>query len=644
MIRHSPARNAFVLVAATCAALWGLWGWLLLAPDEVTRLRDDAFYEFAWAANVAMGRGPTVSDGVTTSGVQLLWSLLLVPIAWISPLLLPSLAPFLGLAFHVATAWVVRGFSIDRVVGWSLALCWLGHPLLLREAQNGQETAMAAFFAAALWRARGVRERWYLPLSLLAVLARSDLFALVVVMSFCRRRRDDGSLRVWSSLPTPLLAFLLPLVINLALGGSWLPDSALPMSWLWHSNHALTDESFWARQWWFSRPVLLGGPFAMASTFGYGLLVFQLVRPWWPKTLRAFPAMMVGILSTMGVHDLLTAGWAALLLALFPAVRKRKLPCEMLTLTIGLVAIVFVHWAVRWYPRDYYLAPLVVGAFVAMARYGRWRSFLFLFAVVQIQDSWRVLPEPLWGQAEMRLAGQNLHQVLPPGERVGCFNSGIVTFYQDVLPRAGVTYGGSWMSGPWMSDPSTSDPSTLGGGNLQRTVPRGIVNLDGVVDHRSFAALREDRLTQWLDEQGIRFLLDGPRQFSADPLVPHASGMHFGGDFDASRDLVEIARFVVPAPGLETGTAGMRLYWRRGRGELPTRSPVWDGVWRMPSMHYADSGATQFWWGARAGQSAVITFEDGRRTVLVSADVKTAVMFEMHERELARGRFEPEPR
>ena len=101
MIRSAPILSALALCAAVCAAGWGLWQWVLLAPDEVTRLRDDAFYEYAWAANIAGGRGPVVSDGVTTSGVQWLWSLLLVPVAWcFGPACLPVVAPWLGLFLH----------------------------------------------------------------------------------------------------------------------------------------------------------------------------------------------------------------------------------------------------------------------------------------------------------------------------------------------------------------------------------------------------------------------------------------------------------------------------------------------------------------------------------------------------------------
>ena len=69
MFLPKPVIDKLTLFVALAAALWGMWCWIELSPDMSTRLRDDAFYEFAWAANLAEGQGPMVSDGVMTSGV-----------------------------------------------------------------------------------------------------------------------------------------------------------------------------------------------------------------------------------------------------------------------------------------------------------------------------------------------------------------------------------------------------------------------------------------------------------------------------------------------------------------------------------------------------------------------------------------------
>ena len=582
-----------VLAAGLVAGVGGLWFGLALAPDAMNRLRDDAFYEFTWAANVAAGRGPTVSDGVITSGVQLLWTLLLVPLAWLAgPAALPGIAPWLGFGLHAATAGLWYRAAPTRVAGGCLAACWLGHPLLVRESQNGQETALACLLATVLWLSRRAGERAFCVWSVLAVLARSDLWLLVACLSAWRHRRQW-----WCAVPTPALALLLHFGANLALGGGVVPDSALPMAWLWHENQELADPSgasWLARQWWFLRPALLGGPFATATAMGCGYCVFRLVRPWWPAGARAVPAVGVGALSACGMQDLGTPAWTALLLAILPASQRRRLPWSLLALAIGLGGIVVLHWAVRWYPRDYYVAPLVVAAFAALAQHGRLRLVLLLFASSQLFQLANAKPEPLAGQIELEMAGEQLANVLPGGERVGSFNSGIITFHAAVLA------------------------------NGERR--RAVVNLDGVVDHRAFAALRQGALAAWLDQQRIRFVLDNPVQFLTDPRLPHANGHWLAKGFDPARDLREIARF--DALAIDNGRPGgesLRLYWRTGSGEPPRLA----GASR--DLGIGRDGARYVVWVAQAGQTLQCEEPSGQREDLLTVEVDTIAFLRLQE-------------
>jgi hypothetical protein len=581
------------VVASAGAAAVGLVAGLALAPDATNRLRDDAFYEFVWAIRLATGDGPTVSDGTTTSGVQLLWSLLLVPWVWVcGAAALPVVAPWLGFALHVATAALWERSSRDRVVGFCIGACWLGQPLLVRECQNGQETALACLLASCLWLWRRAPERTFAVLAVLAVLARTDLWLVVVALSAWRHAR------AWPrALIAPTLAAGAIVATSVALGGGPMPDSALPMAWLWHANHAATSPTAAdtaARAWWFLRPALLGGPWALASACGLGFALFLLVRPWWPAALRVVPALAVGIVCGLGARDLATPAWAAVLLALLPAQGPRRVPWALGALLLGLAGIVVLHWGVRWYPRDYYAAPLVVGAFAAIASHGRCRALLFVFALVQIADGARVRPEPLAAQREMTMAGRFLADVLPAGERVGCFNSGLVTFHAAVLAPPGRV--------------------------------RGVVNLDGVVDARAFAALRDARLGAWLDEQRVRFVLDNPLQFVRDPAVPHASGRWFGADFTPQRDLLEIARFDVPGVGIgRPGGDSVRLYWRVGRGAPPPRPTA------MADLGIGEDGARYLLWPARAGETLALEDDGpgaGRRPWLV-ADVATTMVLRL---------------
>ncbi|HEU4420612.1 MAG TPA: hypothetical protein VFT55_16860 [Planctomycetota bacterium] len=600
-LRSSRRGSWLALAAAGAAAIVGLWHGLELAPDAANRLRDDAFYEFTWAANVAAGRGPMVSDGVCTSGVQLLWSLCLVPVAyWFGAAALPLVAAWLGFGLHcLAALWLWRG-ARDRVAGLCTGLCWLGNPLLVRECQNGQETALACLLAVGLWLCRRGSASAFASLSVLAVLARTDLLGIVAGLSLVRCR-----VRPWRGLWVPALCLAISCGANLVLGGGLLADSALPMAWLWHHNQALGDPeggAWLARCWWFLRPVLLGGPFVLASAMGWGLLVFAVVRPWWPASLRLVPILLVGGALLLGVGDLAVPACTAVWLALLPARHRRPIPRALLWFGLGLLAITALHWAVRWYPRDYYAAPLVAGAAAALLHVGRLRWVLAVFAIVQVLDWQRVKPEPLAGQTEMSMAGRYLDLVLPPGERVGCFNSGIVTFHAAVL----------------------AEP--------QRR--HAILNLDGVVDARAFAALQASALDAWLDAQRVRFVVDHAVQFAVDPSLPHACGRLFGRDFDPRRDLVEVARFDVPfVDNGRPGSDSMRLYWRRGRGERPVRPA------QARELGACADGARLVLWPAAAGATLHVEAADGSRSRLLCVEGETTVVVRLGKDLLGTGRL-----
>jgi hypothetical protein len=450
---------------------------------------------------------------------------------------------------------------------------------------------------SALWLRRRAGEAGFVLLAILTVLARSDLLPAVAALSVWRH----GFLS-WRTLVAPGLAFAALAALNVLLGGSWMPDSALPMAWLAQQRQQFpaAGSDWWHQAWWFVRPVLLGGPWAMASAMGIGFAVFVVVRAWWPASLRAVPALAVGCACALGARDLATAGWTALLLALAPAARRHPPPRALTLLLGGVAAIVVLHWAIRWYPRDYYAAPIVVAAAAAMQRFGRLRLILLVWALAQLQDWRRVGDEPLAGQREMEMAGRFVGGVVPAHERIGCFNSGLVTFHAAV--RADSEHR------------------------------RGIVNLDGVVDARSFAALRRGQLSRYLDELSVRFVLDNAVQFLDDPSELHACGRWFGDGFDASEDLVEVARFDVPGVGgSRPGTDSMRLYWRRGRGAPPPRASA------VRDFGAGPDGGRYVAWPAEPGQVLEGQDEDGARVAIAAADAHTLAIVLVPKRALAAG-------
>lgn len=533
-MKRTWARRAAVGVAVLAAGrgLWqGIDGW----PTLATHLRDDAFYEFAWACNLADGLGPTVSQGVGTSGVQYLWCLLLSLLGGGDRALLPQLAVGLGVACHLlgALSWLVAGRGAAALC---IACLWLGNPLLIRECQNGQETALACLLLALLWQWRSARAVFFAPLAIAVTLARSDLWLVVLPLSLLRHGRCW-----WRGLPLAGAAALAHVALNLWSGGHWLQDSALPMPWLVHANFAATAPAFgeWvARAWFYARPVLLGGPFETISAPALAVAAFVLARPLVPPSRRWLPLLLVLAGIAAGAANVLTPLLGAVLLLLLPARARVRPPLALAALAIGLGALLVLHWAVRWYPRDYYAAPLAVLA-AAGLQHVRHRYWLLLGTAAGTLLLPGLPREPLSGQREMELAGRFLHQFVPRGEAVGSFNSGIIAWYAS------------------MAEP----------GHVVR-------NLDGVVDRGALRALQAARLQDWLDDLGVRFLADNPVQFALDPRRPHAAGRWFGGGFDPAVDLVELARFRVS--GVDDGAPGgdaLRLYWRRGRGQEPDVEP-----------------------------------------------------------------------
>lgn len=600
--------SAAALGLAACAAAFGLWHGLRWSPDLVDRLRDDAYYEFAWASNLAAGRGPVVSDGVTTSGVQYLWSLLLVPLVWLAgAAALPVLAPWLGVALHVAAAVSWWRAARGGVAGRVAALLWLGHPLLVRECQNGQETALACLLLSLLWQAR--REVGARPamLSVLVVLARSDLWPCVALL---QGLRAPGSWRAWR---VPALALAVVLCLNRSLGGGWLQDSAAPMAWLWHSNFALGEPGLAAtlrQSWWYLRPVLLGGPFALGAPAGMAALVYLLVRPGWRGRWRWWPLGLVGAAAVVGVGDLAVPFYAALAFACLPAAPWRTWPRALTALALGLLAVVALHWAVRWYPRDYYAAPLAVGAAAACARLGRRRWVLPVLVCLQCVHGREFPAEPLGGQLASLVAGQQLAQVVPATARVGSFNAGILAFTADVLAA---------------------------GSNARRAV----VNLDGVVDARSLAALQQAGLAAWLDAQGIEWLLDHPRQFAGDPRQDHANGPWFGNGFARERDLLEVVRYVAVGAALAGAEADCRLYWRRPRGAGADAAPPRTAVAALSAADLGPGprGGRLLAWPAAPGQRLLVELASGQRRPLYACDAATTVVLWLGPELVGTGRL-----
>lgn len=566
MVDRRLVRGAAVVAALLAAGIVAALRLDFGALAETTRFRDDAYYCFAWARSLAEGAGPCVSAGIQTSGVPFAWSLLLAAGgALLGTSAIPALAQALGLALHAATALGIAA-ALWRTpwLAAAAALLYAGNPFLLSEAQNGQETALACAALLALLAAVRRREAWFAVGAVLAVFARSDLLLVVIALALFRHGRSPRALFA------PAVAALGLAAVSLALTGSAQQDSAWPMPWLMHTHFLAGEPDLGAwlqRLWWYLRPCLLGGPFAVVSPVLGGALVYVVLRARVPFGLAPLPLIAVLAAWALGASEVAVPLLAAALLLALRALEPTDDVLEPAFL--GLAALVAAHHLVRFYPRDYYFAPFGVAGVLAIASIGRDRPRLAALLIVAaaalgVREA-RQAPRWPW-QREMALAGRMLREVLGSDVAVGCFNSGIV----------------SWLH------------------------PGPIVNLDGVVNREAFAALRRGALEEYLDARGVRFVLDTPVQFARRDAWVHASGAHFGADFDPSRDLREIARFDVPGvDGGRPGTDSFRLYWRVGRGAPPSALAA------LRDLGPAPGGGRCVLWPGRDGVTLTAGARDG---------------------------------
>ena len=524
---------AAYVVVTQCVASW---------PLDV-HLWDDAFYYFEWARNLAAGNGPCVTPDVPTSGLHVLWGLLLAGVVLVGgSAVLPEASVFLGLALHLATASLIyRAASPQRRLGLCAASVYAGSPFLAAQALTGPGTGLACFAMAVLcltYRSNGAGtgsrspNRAFFWAGLFAVAARSDLIFFVAALALVEARRRFSRVILTFGILGCYATW------NLLLAGQWIQDSAAPIPWLMDDEFQNSGRAFSERFWLYAKPILLGVPFRLSSTV---MALAWLIVAW--------------------------VGW------------RRREP-GFAWLLVGGVALVVFHNLWRYYPRDYYFAPLGVVGGLAVVRCWQVapRTGIVIVALGLLwngRHAWDV-PVVRPAQREMALAGSLLWTFVPSGEPVGCFNSGLVS---------------------WLHDGA-------------------VVNLDGVVNAPAFEALQRGDLLDYLRRKRVHYLVDNPIQFARSGV--HSCGQHFGPDFDAAHDLEEIVRFqwLVDrrSPSDSRGREGIgwfSLYRLRDQGEPP-----------LAHARIEDLGGDVIQWVAKRGQR----LHDGESTIYTAPADLTYVL------------------
>ncbi|MEZ5988021.1 MAG: hypothetical protein R3F30_02625 [Planctomycetota bacterium] len=516
----------------------------LPGPLEATRLRDDAYYVLATARNLADGEGFTFDGVHPAAGVQVLWTLVLaVPALLLGSAALPAVAVALGLAAHLASAWLAYGLLrrlvVDRMA-FGLAALYASRPGLVQEAMNGQETALAMLCLFA-WAGlalpigdRGPRRGWPLRvLTLCLPWVRTDAMLLpagYLAAALWAPRFGGPRLPLRPMLGLTVVSGLVYLLGQRLLLGHWLPPSGDAVPWLFHAQVADRGgglSGFLRAQWWYTRPVLLGGPFTVAAN------AFGLVVAWWilaPLSWRkrSIPLLLVLVAWLAGAQDL-TLPLVAGLLLLFTSFGARMLHMEqegrvVTGLVLGFVLLLVLHLPLRWYPRDYYFVPLALPAVLILgtgARRFLGTGFPFLTPQRKVRLVW-------FGLLLMGLATRPWSSARFPWQAETSFAAEAASA---LLPEAGIAAFNAGLLGWHHRGP--------------------LRNLDGAADGAALPALRERRLLAWLEAEGIGWLLDTPRQVAdedPDRYAPHASGRFLGP---------EGSRALVPWIGFDlTGVAG----------------------------------------------------------------------------------------
>lgn len=474
MPRRKRARSdAWAILALVLYAL-GIAAWLLLNGVPLTR--QDGFYYFEIARNVARGFGSTFDGLHVTNGYHPLWLLCLVPVFWVSSE--PHAALRLGIllqgslmAAATAVLYQTARLTQGRLAASLAALLWLA--LTCRESLSGMEFSLHALgilAAAYVYLRRFERElswspRHYLCLGLLLALtflARLDTLFLagVIGASLASREAKGGMV---GNRAARVLAFSLPIavvcvgyiVFNLWLcGHPWPVSGAVKREW---SLYALAQDPHY-------------------RTGGWCLAKAQQVL--WPiRNLHQRYSLYLSI-GTFGAPLLLLAGMRCVRpLAPFAAYSLLQF--------LGYALVYHEVLVSSWYfVVQPWLTVLLVGAAAD------WAADLGRSAWMTSRSAWARLILPVlligWCLVPLRTFGS-----LAKAREV---------------EETGPTYDGArWVQANLPAD------SIIGSWNLSAIAflsGRRVVNLDGLVNSWEFYRSGRQDLCRYWDEAGITYLID----------------------------------------------------------------------------------------------------------------------------------------
>ncbi len=472
-------------------------------------LYDDSFYAFQIARNIAHGVGATFDGIHATNGFQPLYVAALVPLYWIAgqDATLPvHLALVLSALLTVATAFLLHRIVARRAsetAALIVAGAWSFSPIVIRQAANGLETALALFcFAFSLdyylARVRPIANpsrRAFAALGVLlgiAMLARVDLGFLALAMCLdylvvARARMRAGESVRWRGNVAAAAAACVMVCAPWALYGVVSVGSPVPESGRATRHLAIAYAPFFDLA---TSAELQNGPDAafMARHLDRSLRSLKVtpaVHPVFRGTRKLADRVGVGEGTTNALGVIVLAAFLVWWWQRRRGSRAAKEFDFLLLFSLMMIAAYSTYvFGVFFFLRYYY--PLY---FVGM-----------IFAALAIDDlaAWvRVRPIAL-RRAALVASGVYAAALLYMGYTSGFRTDRVYGFYD---------------AARWVQ--THTDPSeTIGvfqGGAIGYLSERRVVNLDGKVNGDAYQALRAHRLDQYVREANIDLVLDSER-------------------------------------------------------------------------------------------------------------------------------------
>jgi len=463
-------------------------------------LPDDAYYYFLTAKNILEVGSPSVDGLNPSNGWHPLWMLVNLGI-----FALPTSNPDAPIHLILVLGAILDGlvvvilfYTLSKYVSLSAAVVGAGlyaiNAMPMFQSVNGLETALVALMLAATWTTslrliENPSRRWAFVWGLtfgLTFLARTDtavvLFWLGLYVLACLKGRTRWIITASGAVVASMT--IAPWLVwnQINFGSAFVQVSGVAVPWavqtrfqmanpgepLWQlSLKVLTDPVFWLRGDYLGAPPLMGFILWPAGLLGL----------WWSWR----------------------RGWVRLLMGIGGL------------LLVGCLCLVFIHTALRWYPRPWYFVVMAqalslgVAFFWHLMSHSRLKFILISAMGIGVIFSgvlaWQIGYYP-WQRSRMYDAALWVKDSTPEESIVASMNSGIIGYYSD----------------------------------------RTTINLDGVVNPQAFAASQQGRLMDYILESEIDYFLD------FDNAVLNEYGPFMGPNFQER--LIEVAQIGEAYPGL----------------------------------------------------------------------------------------------